>query len=109
MGDQILFVSASTLLNIVSLMNFRIPDERVNMVLLIVPTFIAVVVGVPMWMYVVAEVSIVGGIGAAIVPVLFVRRVERLLEPRRRIWLSWALLVVGVGCARSALHSPFWL
>ncbi|MGH7153924.1 MAG: hypothetical protein ACREF3_08325 [Acetobacteraceae bacterium] len=109
MGDQTLFVSASVLLNIVSLMNFRIPDERVNMLLLIVPTFIAVVVGVPMWMYVVAEVSVVGGIGAAIAPILLVPRIERLLEPRRRIWLSWALLVVGVVCARSALHSPFWL
>lgn len=109
MRDQILFICASVSLNFVSLMNFRIPDERVNMLLLIVPTFIAVVVGFPMWMYVIAEVSIAGGIVAVLVPILFVPRVERMMAPRRRIWLSWALLVVGVGCARSALHSPFWL
>lgn len=109
MRDEILFICASTSLNVVSLMNFRIPQDRVNVLLLILPTFIAVVVGIPMWMYVVAEVSVVGGIGAAIVPILFVRRVERMVEPRRRVWLSWAFLVLGVVCARSALHSPFWL
>lgn len=109
MRDQILFVGASTSLNVVSLMNFRLPYERVNVLWLIVPTFIAIVVGVPMWMYIVSEVSIVGGIGAAIVPILFVRRVERVVGPSRRVWVSWAFLVVGVACARFALHSPFWL
>ncbi len=71
--------------------------------------FIALIIGVPLWLYLIAELSLAAGIGALILPLLLVPPFERILSPPRRIGLSWAALVFGVVCARLAVHSPSWL
>lgn len=109
MRDVILYCCAATLLNGVVVMNFRIPDERFNVLLLLVPTFVALVIGVPMWLFLAAELNWLAGILAIIAPLFVVPLIERVVSPRRRVWLSWVFLMFGVVCARSAVHSASWL
>ncbi len=109
MRDELLYLGASISLNLVTFVSFRIPDERFNVLLLMLPIFIALIIGIPLWLYLTAELSLVAGIGALVLPLLLVLPSERILSPRLRIGLSWAALAVGVACARLAVHSPSWL
>ncbi len=108
MRDAVLFFAAATLLNVVSLINMRLPDSGTN-ILVILPTFAAVVIGVPMWLYATAQYSIAGGIVAGLVPYLLVRRAERMLPPRQRIVFGYLVLVLGLVCAHFAVRAPTWL
>ena len=109
MRDELWYLGASIALNLVVLMGFRIPDERFAILLLIFPMFIALIIGIPLWLYLTAEFGLMAGIGALVLPFLLVLLCERLLSPQRRIGLSWVALVLGAACARLALHAPFWL
>ena len=64
MRDELMYLAATTALNLVAIMNFRIPDERLNVLLLILPTFFAVVIGIPLWLYLTSEVSVLAGVCA---------------------------------------------
>ncbi|MBN9563763.1 MAG: hypothetical protein J0H14_24025 [Alphaproteobacteria bacterium] len=109
MRDELWYLGASSALNLVVLMGFRIPDERFAVLLLIFPMFIALIIGIPLWLYLTAEFGMPMGMGALVLPLILIFPCERLLSPRRRIGLSWAVLVFGVACARLALHAPSWL
>jgi hypothetical protein len=109
MRDELWYLGASISLNLVVLMGFRIPDERFAVLLLIFPMFIAVIIGIPLWLYLAAEFGLVVGVGALVLPFLLIFPCERLLSPGRRIGLSWVALLLGVACARLALHAPSWL
>jgi hypothetical protein len=108
MRDELTYLFATTALNLVAIMNFRIPDERFNVLLLILPTFFAVVIGIPLWLYLTSEVSLLAGICAVLMPFPLVLAIERMLSPYGRIGLSWCVVAFGVGCAHYATHSPFW-
>jgi len=109
MRDEFWYLGASVALNLVVLMGFRIPDERFAVLLLVFPIFIALIIGFPLWLHLTAEFGLVVGIGALALPFLLTFPCERLLSPRRRIGLSWVALMLGVACARLALHAPSWL
>jgi len=109
MRDELMYLATTTALNLVAIMNFRIPDERSNVLFLIVPTFFAVVIGIPMWLYVTLEVSVLVGVCAVLIPLPLVLAIERMLSPFGRIGLSWCVAAFGAVCTHYATHSPFWL
>ena len=109
MRDELMYLCATTALNLVAVMNFRIPDERFNVLLLMFPTFVALVIGIPMWLYVTSEVSVLVGVCAVLIPLPLILAIERILSPYGRIGLSWCAVAFGAACAHYAIHSPFWL
>ncbi len=109
MRDELLYLGAATSLNVVVYMNFRIPDERFNVLLLMLPTFAAAVVGIPMWLYLTVELDRFAGVCVAILPFLVVPEIERVASPSRRIGASWAATAFGLVCAHFAVRAAFWI
>lgn len=108
MKDLILFPAAASFLNTASLLSFRAPDDETHL-LMIIPTFAAVVVGVPLWLFSAIELTVIGAICAAIFPFLAVRSIERRVTARSRLLMIWVLCLTGLAIAHFAVHAPTWL